>query len=454
MDKELKTTNNPQIHPFSNLHLLPEQSAPVIEKGKGVYLIDTSGTKYLDAMSSLWCATLGYSQHRLVAAAKKQLDKLPYTHSFRGRRTPPVNELAEKLIDISPNQFTNVFFASSGSEANESAIKIAWSFHKANTEKARRKILSHEKSYHGSAIFSALLSGSAPMHEHQNLRLADIIFTATPDFYHQGFSTETEDDFSDRLVSHLENRILREKPETIAAFIAEPVMGVGGVIIPPKNYFKKVQKVLKRYGILFIADEVICGFGRTGNLFGSQTFDLTPDIMTVAKGLSSAYFPISAVLTTKQINDGLETLSKKTGLFSHGFTYSGHPVGAAVAMETIRIIEQDRIIDHVRDISKVFKIKLMELSETKAALNTRSVGLMGAFDLAIPNKSYPKEFVNGEFGNKLVGLAQKHCLFIRAVGDTVVLAPPLIISKGEINILFERLTNAIGQWQKHFRFRF
>ena len=448
MDQELEGMPHPQIHPFSNLHLLREQTSPIIERGEGVYLIDTSGTKYLDAMSSLWCVTLGYSQPSLVKAAKKQLSELPYSHSFRGRSTPSVNKLAEKLIDISPKQITNVFFASSGSEANESAIKIAWSFHKSKGEQTRRKIFSHRKSYHGSAIFSASLSGSASMHEHQNCELTDIIFTITPDFNHQALPDETEEDFSNRLATELENRILRERPETVAAFIAEPVMGVGGVIIPPKNYFKKIQTVLSRYGILFIVDEVICGFGRTGNMFGSQTFNLTPDIMTVAKGLSSAYFPISAVLTTKKVNDGLTRLSKQTGLFSHGFTYSGHPVGAAVAVETIKIIEQNRILDHVRAVSKIFNLKLHELSSAASLSNARSVGLMGAFDLSVPKTKHADRSAIGQAGNKLMDLAQKHCLFVRAVGDTIVLAPPLIISEGEINILFERLSDAICDWQK------
>ena len=448
MNLECNGKPHPQIHPFSNLHLSPEQSPPIIERGEGIYLIDTSGTKYLDAMSSLWCVTLGYSQPRLVEAAQRQLSDLPYSHSFRGRSSPSANKLAEKLIDISPNQMTNVFFASSGSEANESAIKIAWSFHKSKGEQNRRKIFSHQKSYHGSAIFSALLSGSASMHEHQNCELTDIIFTTTPDFHHEALSEETEEDFSNRLVTDLEDRILRERPETVAAFIAEPVMGVGGVIIPPKNYFKKIQKVLSRYGILFIADEVICGFGRTGNMFGSQTFNLTPDIMTAAKGLSSAYFPISAVLTSKKVNEGLTMFSKQNGLFSHGFTYSGHPVGAAVAMETIKIIERNRILDHVKSVSKIFKLKLNELMRTTSLLNARSVGLMGAFDIVVPKTRQPDRPATGQAGNKLMDLAQKHCLFIRAVGDTIVLAPPLIISESEINILFERLNDAICDWQK------
>ena len=428
----------PHIYPFTDLHLVSESSPLVIEKGEGVYLFDSSGAKYLDAMSGLWCATLGYSEQRLTEAAYRQLSILPFSHTFRGRSTPSLNQLAQKLIDVSPAQLTNVFFACSGSEANESAIKIAWSFHLSNAENNRKKIIAHQKSYHGSAIYSAQLSGSPMMHEHQNIEIPDIIFVTEPDFHRQKLQKETTEGFVERLVTNLEDRILREGPETIAAFIAEPVMGVGGVIIPPKNYFKKVQKILSKYGVLFIADEVICGFGRTGNIFGSETFGMSPDIMTVAKGLSSAYFPISAVLTNKKINESLINLSHKIGLFSHGFTNSGHPVGAAVALEAIKIIEEDDIIDHVRDVSKGFRAKLFNISADPIIADARSIGLMGAFDLNVSEENS---------GNKLMHCAQKHSLFIRAIGNTIVLAPPLIISRHEINSLFERLSDAIKDWK-------
>ena len=438
MGNTKKPETQPQIHPFTDLHSVSDSSPLVIEKGQGVYLFDSSGAKYLDAMSSLWCATLGYSEQRLTEAAHRQLSILPFSHTFRGRSTPSLNQLAQKLIDLSPAQLTNVFFASSGSEANESAVKIAWSFHLSNGENGRKKIIAHQKSYHGSAIYSAQLSGSPMMHEHQNIEIPDIIFVTEPDFHKQKLQMETIEGFVERLVTNLEKTILREGPETIAAFIAEPVMGVGGVIIPPKNYFKKVQKLLSKYGVLFIADEVICGFGRTGNMFGSETFGMSPDIMTVAKGLSSAYFPISAVLTNKKINKSLINLSHKIGLFSHGFTNSGHPVGAAVALEAIKIIEEDGIIDHVQDVSQDFRGYLFNISADPIIADSRSIGLMGAFDLNVSDK---------DGGNELMHCAQNHSLFIRAIGNTIVLAPPLIISKQELESLFERLSDAIRDWK-------
>tara|TARA_B100001248_G_scaffold182585_1_gene139039 strand:- start:1034 stop:2398 length:1365 start_codon:yes stop_codon:yes gene_type:complete len=433
-----KPEARPQIHPFTDLHLTSDSSPLVIEKGEGIYLFDSSGAKYLDAMSSLWCTTLGYSQQRLTEAAHRQLSILPFSHAFRGRSTPSLNQLAQKLIDLSPAQLTNVFFACSGSEANESAVKIAWSFHRSNEEASRKKIIAHQKSYHGSAIYSAQMSGSPMMHEHQNAEIPDIIFVTEPDVHRHKLQKETTEDFVERLATNLENLILREGPETIAAFIAEPVMGVGGVIIPPKNYFEKVQKILSKYGVLLIADEVICGFGRTGNMFGSETLGMFPDIMTVAKGLSSAYFPISAVFTNKKINESLIDLSHKIGLFSHGFTNSGHPVGAAVALEAIKIIEEDGIINHVRDVSQDFRAQLFNISDDPIIADVRSIGLMGAFDLNVSEK---------DSGNELMHCAQKHSLFIRAIGNTIVLAPPLIISKQEINLLFQRLSDAIKDWK-------
>ena len=438
MRNKKKLEARPQIHPFTDLHLVSGSNPLVIEKGEGIYLFDSLGAKYLDAMSGLWCATLGYSQQRITEAAQRQLSILPFSHTFRGRSTPPINQLAQKLIDLSPAQLTSVFFACSGSEANESAIKIAWSFHRSNEESSRKKIIAHQKSYHGSAIYSAQISGSPMMHEHQNAEIPDIIFVTEPDVHKQRLQKETTEDFVERLATNLEDLILREGPETIAAFIAEPVMGVGGVIIPPKNYFEKVQKILSKYGVLLIADEVICGFGRTGNMFGSETFGMSPDIMTVAKGLSAAYFPISAVLTNKKIYESLINLSHRIGLFSHGFTNSGHPVGAAVALEAIKIIEEDGIIDHVREVSQDFRTQLLNISTDPIIANARCIGLMGAFDLNVSEK---------DSGNELMHCAQKHSLFIRAIGNTIVLAPPLIISRQEIDLLFERLSDSIKDWK-------
>ena len=429
------------LHSFTHLSEFEQQRSVVIERGEGIFLIDTNGKRYLDAMSSLWCATLGYSESRLITAAVDQLSKLPYSHTFRGRSHEKLIQLAERLIEISPEQLTKAFFAGSGSEANESAVKMAWSYHKFRGKPEKRKIITRLNGYHGSTIYATRLSGMAQMHEYTNTQLPEIIYASSPDHNALANPGESEQEFSIRLAAELEAQIQAEGPETIAAFIAEPVMGVGGVIVPPSQYFEQIQKVLSRYDVLLIVDEVVCGFGRTGNLFGSTTFNIRPDILTVAKGLSSAYFPISSVLVSEQIYATLVQATLKKGVFSHGFTYSGHPVGAAVGLETLAILKERDIVNHVRSVGEIFQSEIEKLSEYDRISNTRGVGLMAGFDVAIENAND-----SHQAGNLLMEIAERNGLFIRAVGNSIVLAPPLIIQASEIEELFTRLRKSIVQW--------
>ena len=429
------------LHSFTHLSEFEQQRSVVIERGEGIFLIDTNGKRYLDAMSSLWCATLGYSESRLITAAVDQLSKLPYSHTFRGRSHEKLIQLAERLIEISPEQLTKAFFAGSGSEANESAVKMAWSYHKFRGKPEKRKIITRLNGYHGSTIYATRLSGMAQMHEYTNTQLPEIIYASSPDHNALANPGESEQEFSIRLAAELETQIQAEGPETIAAFIAEPVMGVGGVIVPPSQYFEQIQKVLSRYDVLLIVDEVVCGFGRTGNLFGSTTFNIRPDILTVAKGLSSAYFPISSVLVSEQIYATLVQATLKKGVFSHGFTYSGHPVGAAVGLETLAILKERDIVNHVKSVGEIFQSEIEKLSEYDRISNTRGVGLMAGFDVAIENAND-----SHQAGNLLMEIAERNGLFIRAVGDSIVLAPPLIIQASEIEELFTRLRKSIVQW--------
>ena len=428
------------LHSFTDLHKYEEQQSVVIQKGEGIYLVDSDGKRYLDAMSSLWCATLGYSEDRLVKAAQNQLSILPYSHTFRGRSSNKLVDLAEKIIEISPNHLVKVYFAGSGSEANESAIKIAWSYHKFNGDPEKRRIISRTNGYHGSTIFATRLSGMPPMHQYLNTDLPDVIYADFPHYSTEALENESESEFASRLANQLEDQILEYGPETIAAFIAEPVMGVGGVIVPPDSYFEKIQVILDRYDILFIADEVICGFGRTGDMFGSTTFNIKPDILTAAKGISSAYFPISAVLITEEIHDVLIQSSVQKGVFSHGFTYSGHPVGAAVALETIAILEERDILNHVRTVGRKIQSEIQNLCQMDLVTNVRGVGLMAGFDLIADKKNNVSFDPNLSVGTKLMDIAEHHGLFVRAVGDTIVMAPPLIITEDEIDELARRLT--------------
>lgn len=436
------------LHSFTNLHRHLEQDSLVIEHGEGVYLVDAQGRKYLDAMSSLWCANLGYSEQRLVDAARRQLQQLPYSHTFRGRSHHKLIELAEKLVEITPRPLQKVFFAGSGSEANESAIKMAWSYHKILGKPAKRKIMARRGAYHGSTVFATRLCGMPDMHEYLNARFEEVVSTDLPCFFREARDGETEEVFSDRLASQLEAQILDHGADTIAAFIAEPVMGVGGVILPPEGYFPKIREILRRHDILLIVDEVVCGFGRTGRLFGSQTYAIEPDILTLAKGITSAYFPMSAAVVTGEVYDSLVRASRENGSFSHGFTYSGHPVGAAVALEAIAIIEERDIPGHVRQVGDYFHDRLRSLESSAIVGDTRSIGLMGGFE--IYRDPGHREHFDSSFaaGSVLMDLAEENLLFVRAVGDTIVLAPPLVITEPEIDILIERLKTSIDLLEK------
>lgn len=428
------------LHAFTHLSEFEKQRSLVIERGEGIFLIDTDGRRYLDAMSSLWCATLGYSESRLVEAARKQLAALPYSHTFRGRSHAKLIQLAHKLVTISPAQLTRVFFASSGSEANESAIKMAWTYHKFNGNPKKRKIISRLNGYHGSTIFATRLTGMPQMHEFMNTEFPEIIHVEAPGFSSMAANGESEVEFSARLARELEALVLLHGADSIAAFITEPVMGVGGVIVPPETYFEKVQEVLQRYDILLIVDEVVCGFGRTGNMFGSTTFGLKPDLLTVAKGISSAYFPISGVLVTERIYEALLQASAQKGVFSHGFTYSGHPVGAAIALETLTILEERNIIEHVRRVAQIFQAQVRALAEFDVVGNVRGVGLMAGFDLL-----FDDDHTAAAAATELMDIAERNLVFVRAVGKTIVLAPPLIITESEIDDLMNRLRRSIKE---------
>ncbi len=433
------------LHSFTNLSEYEKQGSAVISHGEGIYLCDTDGKKYLDAMSSLWCATLGYSEKRLAEVAATQLSVLPYSHTFRGRTSEKLVELAEKIVHISPDHLSKVFFAGSGSEANESAVKIAWSYHKHRGNPDKRKVISRINGYHGSTIFATRLSGMPSMHQYMNLDFPEVLYADCPNHQVQAQDGESEEEFATRMAINLENLITTEGPETIAAFIAEPVMGVGGVILPPKTYFEKIQAILKKHNILFIADEVICGFGRTGYMFGSTTFNLTPDLLTVAKGITSAYFPMSATLITQDIYLALVQATKKSGVFTHGFTYSGHPVGAAMALETIAILEEREIPDNARIQGERLLLAMQDLYQFPIIRNVRGIGLMAAFDIyANPGK---RELFSGSVGvgTLLMDIAERNGLFIRAVGDTIVMAPPLIISQSEIDQMIELLKESTSE---------
>ena len=432
------------LHPYTDLKTHQEVGPVVITKGKGVRVWDDTGKDYIESVAGLWCASLGFDNERLVQAAVAQMRKLPFYHAFTAKSHEPMIDLAEMLIQRAPVPMSKVFFANSGSEANDSAIKMVWYFNNALGREKKKKIIGRIKGYHGITLAAASLTGLAVNHRSFDVPLPGFIHTMTPHFYHGALEGESEEAFATRCADELEKMILAEGPETVAAMWAEPIMGAGGVIIPPKGYFPKIQAVLKKYDVLLVADEVICGFWRTGNYWGSQTLDISPDILVCAKALSSSYLPISAVMVNDRVFQGLAKQSHEIGTFGHGFTYSGHPVPAAVAIETLKIYDEMNIGEHVRAVGAHMQSELRRrFAEHPLVGEVRGIGLIGAIEL-VANKAAKTPFdPKAGVGGFLAKCAQQHGLIIRPLGDTIAFCPPLIIKEDEIDLMFERFSRAL-----------
>jgi 4-aminobutyrate--pyruvate transaminase len=440
------------IHPYTNLARHREVGPLILERGRGVRVFDSRGRDYIDAMAGLWCVSLGYSEERLIEAAAKQMRELPYSHIFAGRSHEPGIELAERLKEVAPFGASKVFFANSGSEANDTQIKLAWYYWNAKGKPSRKKIISRTKGYHGVTLVSASLTGLPNNHRGFDLPFAGILHADCPHAYHNAEPSESDDTFAARLAANLEALIEREGPETIAAFIAEPVMGAGGVIIPPVTYFERVQAVLAKYDILFIDDEVICGFGRTGNYWGAQTYNMRPHTLSCAKALSSAYLPISAMLMHEEMYQAMLDQSRAIGTFGHGFTYSAHPVAAAVAVETLKIYEERNIVAQVRRVAPTFARRLKALNEHPLVGEAVSVGLLGGVEL-VADKAARRNFpADKGVGMACAGFAQEEGIFTRAMlADRLAFCPPLIITEAEIDEMFDRFTRALDKTEEWVR---
>lgn len=434
------------LHPTTNLALHRTTGPLVLDRAEGIYVWDTNGKRYIEGLAGLWCTGLGYGNQELVEAAREQMSKLSFTHLFGGRSHEPAIALAEKLKELVPAPASKIFFTSSGSEANDTQIKLAWYYNNARGLPNKKKIISRMKAYHGVTIASASLTGLPIFHTDFDLPIQRVLHTDCPHYWRLGQEGETEEEFATRLAKNLEDLILREGPDTIAAFIAEPVMGAGGVIVPPRTYFEKIQEVLQRYDILMIADEVICGFGRTGNWFGTQTFNINPDSISMAKAITSAYMPLGAITVSEPVYEAMVEESKKLGVFAHGFTYSGHPVSCAVAVKTLEIYERINIVGHVQSVAPVFQARLKALSDHPLVGETRGVGLIAGIEL-VKNKATKESFdVRKGLGPKVVKLAEEEGLICRAVaGDTIALCPPLIIDADGINEMFDALGRALNR---------
>jgi 4-aminobutyrate--pyruvate transaminase len=439
------------IHPYTNQATIRDTGPLVFERGKGVYIYDVDGKAYLEGMAGLWCTALGYDNEELVEAAASQMRKLPFSHLFTGKSHDPAIELAEKLKEIAPVPISKVFFCNSGSEANDSQMKMVWYMNNALGRPNKKKIISRVKAYHGVTIAAASLTGLPNNHLDFDLPIARVLHTSCPHHYRFGKDGESEEDFATRCAAELEEMILREGPETVAAFIAEPVMGAGGVIVPPKTYFPKIMAVCAKYDIFMIDDEVICGFGRLGTPFGCTTLGYKPHSISVAKALSSAYLPIAGVMIPEDMYQALIVESKKIGTFGHGFTYSGHPVPAAVAIKTLEIYQRDKIFETAAARAPQFQKRLMALGDHPLVGEARGMGMVGGLELSADKRSKtpfdPKKLV----GAQVVKHAQDEGLIVRPIGDTISICPPLVIKEAEIDELFDKLEVALDKtldWAK------
>ena len=435
------------LHPFTNLATHPQVGPFMIARGDGVYVEDDQGRRYLEAMSALWCASLGFSNERLAKAGSDALRTLPYYHTFNGRSNAAAVALAEKLLALAPVPMSKVFFANSGSEANDTAVKLVWYYHNAIGKPRKKKIIARKSAYHGVTVAAASLSGLISNHRDFDLPIDRILHVDCPHHWRYAEPGESEEDFATRLADSLEKRILEEGPETVGAFIAEPVMGAGGVIVPPATYFEKIQVVLAKYDVLLIADEVICGFCRTGEMFGSTTFGMKPDILTAAKALSSGYVPISAVMVNEKVHAAVAANSGKIGTFGHGFTYSGHPVACAIALETLQVYEDEKILAHVQSLVPKFRQGLRSFAARPFVGEVRGVGFIGAIELAADPEKRTAFDPAKKAGARLTELALEQGLIVRALADAVAFCPPLIMTPAQVDEMFERFDRAMTRFE-------
>ena len=431
------------LHPYTNWVKHEKDGPLVIEEGKGVFVTDSEGKHYIEGMAGLWCASLGFGEERLVQAAADQMRKLPFYHSFAHKSHGPAIDLAERLTAMAPEGLEHVFFANSGSEANDTVVKFVWFYNNALGRPEKKKIISRIKAYHGVTVASASMTGLPNNHRDFDLPIANILHTDCPHHYRFAEPGESEEDFATRCAESLERMILAEGPETVAAFIGEPVMGAGGVIVPPATYWEKIQKVCRKYDVLVVADEVICGFGRTGKMFGCETYGIQPDIMTVAKQLSSSYLPISAVLISDAVYKATAENSNKIGVFGHGFTYSGHPVAAAVALETLKIYEERDILSHVAKVAPRLQEGLRRFEDHPLVGEVRGVGLVAAVELVADKATKAPFDPPGKVGAAFDKLVRDHGLILRNMVDAIAVCPPLIITEAEVDLLLERFGAAL-----------
>lgn len=436
------------MHPYTNAQQNESKGARIMVRGENIFVYDEEGKEYLDGMAGLWSASLGFSEHRLAEVAARQMRQLPFYHYFTGSGTDVAALLAERLVGMAPVPMSKVFFVSSGSEAIDTAVKMAWYHNNALGRHQKKKIISRQKAYHGVTLAAASLTGRIGNHQDFDLPLERFYHVGCPHYYRFALPGESEEEFSIRLTQELENFILEEGSESIAAFVAEPIQASGGVLIPPMSYFDKVQKILRKYDILFIVDEVVCGFYRTGSLWGSQLFDLKPDMMIMAKQLSASYAPIGALMLNERTFRPVAENSARLGNFGHGYTYGGHPLSAAIALATLDIYQKDNISLHVERVAPIFEMALKRFQSHPLVGEVRVCGLMGAIEL-VEDKNTSQSFSpEKQIGPQMVAFCRVEGLILRNAGDSLCFSPPLIITIEQIEEMINRFARALKRLEE------
>lgn len=438
------------FHGYTNAVAHQEVGPMVIEKGEGIYVEDSAGNKYIEALAGLWSVGVGFSEQRLVDAALKQMQKLPFYHNFTHKSHNKAIDLAEKLVTMAPVPMSKAFFTNSGSEANDTVLKMIWYRSNALDLPEKKKVISRHRGYHGVTIASASLTGLHNNHRSFDLPIDRVLHTSCPHYWKEGKEGESEEQFATRMAEDLDAMIQKEGPDTIAAFFAEPVMGAGGVVVPPATYWEKIQGVLNKYDIILVADEVICGFGRTGNMFGSQTYDIKPDVLVMSKQLTSSYMPFSAFLVNERFYGPISEESRHIGVLGHGYTGGSHPVGAAVALENIKIIEDDSLVENASEVGEYFLGKLKSFEGHPLVGEVRGVGLISAIELVADKVTKSGGDKPGMLGELMNHALVANGVISRNMLDALAFCPPLIINKGQCDTIINAVEKSLADVQLQF----
>jgi len=434
-----------QFHPFTSINDLKAEGPTVMVSGSGIRVRDVNGKEYLDGMAGLWCVNLGYGRKEISDAIARQSERLSFFHTFNGMSSDVVAECAEALLARAPVPMSRVFFGASGSDANETQLKLIWVYNNLRGKSEKKKVIARWNAYHGSGVATASLTGLPGMHNLFDLPKGPILHVSAPYYYRNAPDGMSERDFSRQLAKELEDLIEREGGDTIAAFFAEAVMGAGGLIPPPEGYFEEITPILKKHDILFVADEVVSGFGRLGTYWGSQSYGYEPDLITSAKGVTSGYFPMSAVLISPKVWDVLEANADKVGVFGHGYTYSAHPVGAAAALTVLKLIDELKVVENVADVGPYMLQALRDrLGQHPHVGDIRGKGLMLGIELMKDRETKEIFPMANRTGRQVLKASAERGLITRALGDTLVFAPPLILKRAEADEIVDKFVLAVN----------